>query len=203
MNTLQFHVSSKQAGGQMEEQIIDYNEANFKNILKANVRMVSKCTYVLYERYKCVMDMSEAHQEVVICLWNCVKHYNPKKFKFSTYFMCSFNNLLKRYYYSNFDAIKIAQEQTADYVNTDGEIINCGVCNSDEQKFVYYDVNMKIRALLSEPSKKVFDVFMTNYRFNPWLVSQRCEVSRQEGRHMYKNFLTECAILLRDQYIII
>jgi DNA-directed RNA polymerase specialized sigma24 family protein len=172
------------------EEIVDFTEANFNNVLRKFTPMVSQCSYAMYERYKAVMDIDEAYQEVRVCLWNCLKHYNPKKFKFSTYFLCSFHNLQKRYYWSHLSEIKIAQNKDENFFNEEG------VSKRDEDAFVQRDMKLSVRSRLSQDSKEIYDVYMKNFRVNPWIVSQKLNISRHDARKRFRVFALEVRDLL-------
>jgi len=196
----------------MNHEDIAFTLDNYERILAKYLPLIKNCTYLLHKQYHLVLEYEDAMQHVKMCMWLCLKHYNPEKFKFMTYFYFSFERLRKSLYYEYRSQIEVKQK-TKEFngTNADGENPT-GTTNYYEEQFntvrtesvVSYVhthstgvIEIDIRCKLSDDCVPVFDLYMKSFKISPWLVSKELNVSRYHGRLQYRKFLEEVANLLQ------
>ena len=167
---------------------------------KTQIRGMSR---VIHKQYHSVLEYEDARQHVRMCLWLCLKYYDPQRFKFMTYFYSSFERLRKSLYYEYRSQIDVRAKTNDNIVSYEG-------CNSDEPYTVKNEersmsytrktstgiIEIDIRCKLSNDCVPVFDLYMRSFKISPWLVSKELKISRYDGRIQYRKFLKEVANLL-------
>lgn len=178
----------------MEEQ--KFSIKNVDKLLKDYSPLINKFSYILYQKYHTVMDFEDAQQEVRMCMLRCLNRYDPKEFKFMTYFYAAFARMKSRYYYSFFHEINIQQHKQEEYFNFEGD--SSMDLKLEAERFIdkkslsaYQQYN--IRPHLSSESVEVFDLYMERLKISSWLVAKQFNLSRYFAKQRFDNFKREVA----------
>lgn len=152
-----------------------FTVSNIEEVIEEFTPLITKLSYQLYSQYNSVIDFNDARQEILICLYRCLLHYDSQKSKFITYFICSANKLRSRFYYEYFNAIELKKRSVE--LNFDMPALS----------------ESYIRIHLSDESKEIYDVFEKEQKVSSWIISRNMDISRYSAEKKYENFKKEVA----------
>lgn len=161
---------------------------NYEALLKQYRYLIQGWTKIFCNRFSSIkLSKEEARSELYLVFGECIRKYRKDGgAKFLTYVICSFKMAINRYYYTNRDYIDFTKSLVP------LEVVVGSENRDDEEAFVYYPPE-NIRCRLDDDSKKIFDLFMSEFRVNKHLIHRKLGCSRLHGKRLMDKFVEQVA----------
>lgn len=155
-----------------------YNPAQFDQVAKNLGPLITKLTGQFHQQYQSFIEFDDAKQEILICLFRCLKRFQAGKGYFIPYFIKAVDLLKKNYYYRNFHSMNVLQKS--------GEL---------SESLQYQEVKFEFHLHLSKESQEVYQLFLEEGRISAWLFARKKKKSRYFANPQYQKFVDELALL--------
>jgi len=172
---------------------IDYTPTNINFFIKKLNPLIINLSNRFYSSYKPILDFDDAKQEILICLYRCLKCYRKSKCHFVVYFKKSCINEIRRYYRDNYHEI-LRYRKSVDIHDTSVFNLNSKYLDLNSPVICFNPfVRESYREKLSSKNKEIFDLFISSGKANSNLIHRKLGESRYYSSIRYKNFKKEVA----------